>query len=71
MLELLDLFLIYCAATSGMCVETRPVIEPPLTQFSDCELAGRAGDPKFQARHPDWHLRAFTCAVHQATQLPV
>lgn len=70
MLEILDLFLIYCAASSPACVEMRPSFDRPLTRFSQCEQAGRTGDRQFQAAHPEWHLRAFTCALRKPAQLP-
>lgn len=63
MIGVLDLFLIYCSVSSSVCVQTRPTLDPPLTEFSDCESVGRAGDPEFQSRHPDFKLRAFTCAL--------
>lgn len=63
MLGLLDLFLVYCSATSHVCVQERPMLNPPLTRFSQCETVGRIGDPGFIAKHPDYALRSFTCAL--------
>lgn len=63
MIGLLDLFVIYCSSASHICVETRPKLDPPLMQFSECETVGRTGDPGFQREHPDWRLRGFTCAL--------
>jgi hypothetical protein len=66
MIGLLDLFLVYCSANAHVCVQERPVLDPPLTQFSQCETVGRVGDPDFIAKHPDFALRSFTCAVRPA-----
>ncbi len=63
MIGLLDLFLIYCSATAHVCVQEHPKLDPPLTQFSDCETVGKIGDPGFTTKHPDFRLRAFTCAA--------
>jgi hypothetical protein len=63
MIGILDLFLIYCSASSHMCVQVPQKLDPPLTQFSQCETVGRTGDDNFQHEHPDWKLRAFTCAM--------
>jgi hypothetical protein len=63
MIGLLDLFLIYCSSASHMCVQVPANLDPPLMQFSECESVGRAGDPAFQKKHPDWRLRSFTCAL--------
>jgi hypothetical protein len=65
---MLDLFLIYCSLSAGMCVDVRPTIDPPLTQFSQCEAAGQSGDANFQATHPDWRLHAWTCTLHKAPE---
>jgi hypothetical protein len=67
---MLDLFLIYCSISAGMCVDVRATLDPPLTQFSQCEVAGRDGDAIFQASHPGWRLRAWTCTLRKARELP-
>jgi hypothetical protein len=63
MIGILDLFLLYCSAATHTCVQVPEPVQPPLTQFSQCESAGRTGDSTFQHEHPDWKLRAFTCAM--------
>ena len=63
MIGLLDLVLLYCSASSHVCVQVPQNLQQPLTQFSQCEAVGRSGDANFQAEHPDWRLRAFTCAL--------
>lgn len=63
MMGLLDLVLVYCSASSNVCVQVPQKLEPPLTQFAQCEIAGRTGDTTFQHDHPGWRLRAFTCAM--------
>jgi hypothetical protein len=68
MIDLLDLFLIYCSATAHVCVQEHPTLDPPLTRFSQCETVGRAGDPQFATKHPDFALRSFTCALRPGTE---
>jgi hypothetical protein len=63
MIGILDLFLVYCSATAPVCVQVPEKLDPPLTQFAQCEAVGRVGDVDFQHQHPGWRLRAFTCAV--------
>lgn len=63
MIGILDLFFVYCSATAPVCVQVPEQLDPPLTQFSQCEQVGRVGDADFQTRHPGWRLRGFTCAM--------
>jgi len=67
---MLDLILIYCSISANMCVDLRPALDPPLAGFAQCEAAGRGGDADFQAAHPGWHLRAWTCTVRKPPELP-
>jgi len=66
-MDLLSLTFLYCLTSAHQCVDVD--YGKTLRSWEECKPLGAAGDPAFQAEHPEWKLRNFTCALMPTTEL--